>query len=103
MTVTFVHVQVKPDFIESFIEATRENHEQSVKEPGNFRFDILQDAVDPGKFILYEAYEHQEAVAAHKETAHYKKWRDTVEPWMAKPREAVKYTLLFPAALTPRP
>jgi autoinducer 2-degrading protein len=101
MTVTFVHVQVKPEFIESFIEATRENHKQSVKEPGNFRFDILQDAMDRGKFALYEAYEHEEAVAAHKETAHYRKWRDSVASWMAKPREAVKYTLLFPAAAKP--
>jgi autoinducer 2-degrading protein len=101
MTVTFVHVQVKPEFIESFIEATRENHKQSVKEPGNFRFDILQDAMDRGTFILYEAYEHEEAVAAHKETAHYRKWRDSVASWMAKPREAVKYTLLCPAAAKP--
>lgn len=96
MTVTFVHVRVKPEFIDAFIEATRENHEQSVKEPGNFRFDILQDAEDGGKFVLYEAYAHKEAVAAHKETAHYRKWRDTVAPWMAEPREAVKYTMLFP-------
>ncbi len=96
MTVTLVHVQVKPEFINSFIEATRENHENSIKEPGNFRFDILQDEKDPGKFVLYEAYGSEEAVLAHKEKSHYFKWRDTVTPWMAKPREGVKYKLLFP-------
>ena len=96
MTVTLVHVQVKPEFIEPFIQATRENHEKSVKEAGNLRFDILQDPQSTEKFILYEAYESEKAAAAHKETAHYFKWRDTVAGWMAKPREGVKYNLLFP-------
>jgi len=97
MTVTFVHVQVKPEFIKPFIDATRENHENSIKEPGNLRFDILQDAADPNKFVLYEAYVSDEAAAAHKETAHYFKWRDTVANWMSKPREGVKHKMLFPA------
>ena len=97
MTVTFVHVHVKPEFVQLFIEATRLNHERSVAEAGNFRFDILQDSQDPGKFVLYEAYESDQAVAAHKLTSHYLTWRDTVAPWMAKPREGVKHTLLFPA------
>ena len=98
MTVTLVHVQVKPEFIRPFIDATRENHENSTKEPGNFRFDILQDAADPGKFVLYEAYASDAAAAAHKATSHYLAWRDTVAAWMAKPREGVKHTLLFPPA-----
>lgn len=98
MTATFVHVFVKPEFIGLFIEATRRNHENSTKEPGNIRFDILQDAQDPGKFVLYEVYQSEHAAAAHKETSHYLKWRDTVAPWMAKPREGVKHVLLFPAS-----
>jgi (4S)-4-hydroxy-5-phosphonooxypentane-2,3-dione isomerase len=97
MMVTLVHVFVKQEFIEAFIEATRTNHENSIKEPGNLRFDILQDAQIPSKFILYEAYVSEQAVSAHKETEHYAKWRDTVAPWMDRPREGVKHTLLFPA------
>ena len=99
MIVTLVYVQVKSEFVKLFIEATRENHENSVKENGNIRFDILQDANDPAKFVLYEAYTTEQAVAAHKETAHYLRWRDTVAPWMAKPREGVKHNLLFPAGI----
>lgn len=98
MIVTIVHVYVKPQFIDDFIEATRVNHENSVKEAGNLRFDILQDDLNPAKFILYEAYATAEAVAAHKETQHYLTWRDTVAPWMDKPREGVKHKLLFPAS-----
>ena len=96
MTATLVYVQVKPEHVKAFIDATRENHENSVKENGNLRFDILQDASDPGKFVLYEAYENDQAVVAHKETDHYLKWRDTVASWMAKPREGIKHKVLFP-------
>ncbi len=46
MQVTLVHVHVKPEFIPAFIEATRLNHEASVQEPGNRRFDVLQDPAD---------------------------------------------------------
>lgn len=98
MLATLVHVYVKPEFVKAFIEATYENHKNSIKEPGNFRFDILQDAIDPNKFVLYEVYDSESLAAAHKETLHYLKWRDTVAPWMAKPREGVAHTMLFPAS-----
>lgn len=98
MIATLVYVQVKPEFLASFIEATRANHENSIKESGNVCFDILQDTADPLKFVFYEAYESEEDAKAHKETRHYAKWRDTVSTWMAKPREGVKHTILFPSA-----
>ena len=56
MQVTLVHVRVKPESVPAFIEATRLNHEASVQEPGNRRFDVLQDPADPSRFCLYEAY-----------------------------------------------
>jgi (4S)-4-hydroxy-5-phosphonooxypentane-2,3-dione isomerase len=98
MIVTLVHVYVKPEFIQDFIAATQLNHEQSVKEDGNLRFDILQDQQDPSKFVLYEAYATEEAVLAHKEKAHYFEWRDRVAPWMAKPREGIRHKMLFPTS-----
>ena len=97
MHVTLVHVKVKPENIGPFIEASRRNHQHSVREPGNKRFDILQSPDDPCSFILYEAYASKEAAAAHKSTAHYAEWRATVEPWMAEPRKGVPYNGLFPA------
>ena len=100
MTATIVHVWVKPEFAAAFIEATRQNHENSIREPGNLRFDVLQDAADPGKFVLYEAYVTEAAAVAHKETQHYLTWRDTVAPWMERPREGVRHTMLFPENTT---
>lgn len=97
MQVTIVHVTVKPDHIDEFIEATRLNHESSVLEPGNRRFDVLQSADDPTRFVLYEAYENVAEAAKHKETPHYKQWRETVADWMALPREGVPYKGLYPA------
>lgn len=96
MIATLVHINVKPEFASLFIEATKENHLQSVRENGNFRFDVLQDVTNPAKFVLYEVFESEAAAAAHKETGHYLKWRDTVATWMAIPREGVKHTMLFP-------
>ena len=96
MHVTLVHVAVKSGHIAAFIEATRRNHEASVQEPGNRRFDVLQSPDDPGQFVLYEAYTSAEDALAHKETAHYLAWRDAVADWMAAPRRGVSYTGLMP-------
>lgn len=97
MQVTIVHVTVKPDHIDGFIEASRLNHEASIQEPGNRRFDVLQSADDPTRFVLYEAYDSVAEAASHKETDHYKKWRETVAGWMAQPRSGVPYKGLYPA------
>lgn len=96
MITTIVYVSVKPEYISDFIEACSKNHEESVKEFGNLRFDFLQKADNPNEFVLYEAYENETAAAAHKETAHYKEWRETVADWMAKSREGVRYNGIKP-------
>jgi (4S)-4-hydroxy-5-phosphonooxypentane-2,3-dione isomerase len=96
MVVTFVHIFVAEGHIQDFIRATIENHNEAVKEPGNLRFDILGDVADPTKFVLYEAYESEEASAAHKNTPHYIAWRDKVADWMARPRQGVKHTIIYP-------
>jgi (4S)-4-hydroxy-5-phosphonooxypentane-2,3-dione isomerase len=96
MIVTFVHILVVEKHIDDFIHATIENHRESVKEPGNLRFDILRDTSNPAKFVLYEAYESEEAAAAHKNTSHYFDWRDKVADWMAQPRQGIKHTIIYP-------
>lgn len=97
MHVTLVHVRVKPESIIAFISATRANHEASVLEAGNRRFDVLQDPEDFGHFMLYEAYASAEDAAAHKLTDHYAAWRDAVADMMAEPRKGTPMRGLFPA------
>lgn len=96
MLIVHVHVQVKPEFVEEFKAATEENARASVQEPGIARFDVVQQQDDAARFVLVEVYRTPDAPAAHKETAHYAKWRDTVAGMMAAPRTSVKYSNLFP-------
>ncbi len=96
MYVTVVYVHVKPEHVDAFVDATKQNHEHSIREEGNLRFDILQNADDPARFVIYEAYERREAAARHKSTPHYLTWRETVAEWMAEPRKGVVYDGLFP-------
>ena len=100
MIVNIVHVYVKPEFLNEFIAITKENHEGTIKEPGNLRFDVIQETIDSSKFVLYEAFKSDEAAAEHKKTRHYQKWKDTVADWMARPREGVKHNILFPNDIT---
>lgn len=97
MYVTIVEVSVKPDRVDVFLEACRANHEASVQEPGNRRFDVLQSADDPTHFVLYEAYDSEAAARRHKDTAHYLAWRECVADWMAAPREGRPFVGHFPA------
>jgi len=96
MQIVLVHVNVKSEFIEAFKQATVENASNSVKEAGIARFDVIQQTEDPTKFILVEVYKTVDAPAAHKETAHYTRWRDTVTEMMAEPRQGIKYANVFP-------
>lgn len=96
MHATLIHIHVKPEYINAFIDATQTNHEASIVEPGNLRFDVMQAVDDPARFVLYEAYASTEHAAAHKQTAHYLEWRDRVAEWMVSPRQGVAYYGLFP-------
>lgn len=97
LLVVHVHIHVKPEHLEAFKTATLVNARASVQEPGIARFDVVQQADDPTRFVLVEAYRDAEAPAAHKETVHYATWRDTVAPMMVAPRSSVKYGNVFPA------
>jgi quinol monooxygenase YgiN len=96
MLIVHVHVHVKADRVEAFRAATIENAQESVREPGVARFDVIQQQDDPTRFVLAEVYRSASDPGQHKETAHYQKWRDTVESMMAEPRSSVKYTHVFP-------
>lgn len=95
MLIVHVHVHVKPGDVDAFKAATVENASQSVKEPGVARFDVLQDAKDPTRFLLVEIYRTPEAPAAHKAAAHYLIWREAVAGMMAVPRTSDTFAPVF--------
>jgi (4S)-4-hydroxy-5-phosphonooxypentane-2,3-dione isomerase len=97
MLIVHVQVHVNAESVGDFIEATIENARNSIREPGIARFDVVQQTDDPTRFVLVEVYRDEAATKAHKETAHYAKWRDTVGPMMQEPRSSTKFSNLFPA------
>jgi len=96
MHIVHVHVHVKPECIDAFKAATLTNARASLLELGVLRFDVVQQADDPAKFLLIEIYRDAAAAAAHRETPHYPVWRDAVAPMMAEPRSSVKFNAVFP-------
>jgi quinol monooxygenase YgiN len=96
MHIVHVHVHVKPEFVEAFKQSTLANASKSVQEPGIARFDVIQQTDDPTKFVLVEVYKTAEAPGLHKETPHYKLWRDAVMKMMAEPRQGIRYANIFP-------
>jgi quinol monooxygenase YgiN len=93
-----VFVHVLPESVEAFRAATLANAAASIREPGVVRFDVMQEAADATRFALLEVYRGPEGAAAHKQTAHYQTWRDTVAPMMAEPRTNKSYETVTPPA-----
>ncbi len=99
MFIAHIHIHVKPESVAEFTKATLENARASIQEPGILRFDFVQQQDDATRFVLVEVYGSQDAVTSHRATAHYAKWRDTVEPMMAEPRQRSLYNAVFPDPL----
>ncbi len=96
MIIVSVYVSVKQQMTEEFIRATKENAKNSINEPGIIRFDFIRQADSPSDFLLLEVYKNEDAISRHKQTAHYNKWKNTVEDMMSVPRKSIKYTNIFP-------
>jgi quinol monooxygenase YgiN len=41
-------------------------------EPGNLRYDLWQDRADPARFVIDELYVDEAAIAAHRDSAHFR-------------------------------
>jgi autoinducer 2-degrading protein len=91
-----VNVHVLADAVDAFRTATLANAAASIGEPGVVRFDVIQESGDPTRFVLIEVYRNADGAAAHKQTAHYQAWRDTVAGMMAEPRTSKSYATASP-------
>src|SRR5579871_3894124 len=96
MLIVHVLIHVKTEFLDAFREATMANARASIQEPGIARFDLLQQADAPDRFVLQEVYRSADSPARHRETAHYATWRDTVAGMMAEPRVRTEYANVIP-------
>jgi len=96
MIVTCVYIHVNPDAVQRFLEAQSKTILNRLKNLAIFALILFSRSNDPCQFMLYEAYESDEAAATHKNTVHYIKWRDTVKDFMVEPRKGVKYNIIEP-------
>lgn len=96
MEVTLVEINVHQDKVEEFLKVFHANHLGALKEPGNLRFDVLQDQQEPTRFYIYEAYVDNTAVAAHKKTPHYLQCVEALEGIMTGPRKKTQFKAIYP-------
>jgi len=94
--IAIVQVNVTNGMEPDFLYATLENARYSCKERSNLRFDVLESQEERGRFALVEMYRDEGGPIAHKETEHYLTWRQQVADWMASPREATQWDVVFP-------
>jgi (4S)-4-hydroxy-5-phosphonooxypentane-2,3-dione isomerase len=97
MLILIVNIQIKPDRVDAFRDATTENARNSLQEPGIVRFDVLQQADDPTRFVLIEVYRDSAGTVAHKEQPHYHAWLAKVDDMFAEPRTRALYSNVYPA------
>lgn len=74
------HVDFIPPKKDDGIAALRVIADPSRQEPGNLRYDILQQANRPNHLTLVEAWRDQRALEAHEVAAHTAKFRDVSTP-----------------------
>jgi len=73
----FVTLDVRPGVRGRLVEAISAQGAASLeREPGCLRFDVCVDADDPNRFLLYEVYEDEAALEAHRTTPHFAVWRE---------------------------
>ncbi|MDP4107433.1 MAG: putative quinol monooxygenase [Bacillota bacterium] len=96
MYIVHVSIKVKQDAIQAFREATIQNAQNSLLEKGVARFDVLQQKDDAAKFMLVEIYRSTEDQAKHRQTEHFKKWREDVAELIAEPYTIATYDNVFP-------
>jgi 3-dehydro-4-phosphotetronate decarboxylase len=75
--IVVVSLRVLPDRISTFEAAIRSNAAASLRdEPGCLRFDVLRDADEPTRYLLYEVYtDHAAFTTGHLRSAHFVEWQ----------------------------
>jgi quinol monooxygenase YgiN len=94
-----VKIRVKAEYREQFLEQMRADAVGSEKdEPGCLMFNIVRDNAEPDVLHLFEVYENDKAVDAHRKAPHFLKWLETTKDWLAAPLEIARGTTVYPPA-----
>jgi quinol monooxygenase YgiN len=69
-----VMIRIKPENVERFMAEVLANGREARKEPGCRQFEVLVDAADRTKVMLFEIYDDENAFEAHQQTPHFKRY-----------------------------
>jgi quinol monooxygenase YgiN len=90
--IVVTHVDVAPN--PKVAAMLTELAEQSRKEPGNVRFDVVQHTMRANHFTVVEAWRDQKALDAHVASPHTRQYRDTLQPMTGSPLDERVFTAI---------
>lgn len=76
------YLSVKPGSETRFLEAANPVIEKSRQEPGNLLYILPQSETEPQQFVFYELFRNNDALEAHRKSAHVMEFLKTVEPML---------------------
>ena len=91
-----VEITVDEGKVDQFVRICLENAEQSRKEPGCLRFDVLRPSDTTDSVVLYEIYVDEDGYNAHRASAHYAKFDAARKP-LVKSTKRRNFTWSNPA------
>jgi quinol monooxygenase YgiN len=95
--VNAVDLDIAPDQMDAYMAAIKENGSASVTEPGCRMFNITVQADKPNHVFLFEVYDSETALKAHRETDHFKKYAATTSKMVTgrnvRPLTAVAFNI----------
>ena len=78
-----VDLVIVPSEMPKYLEAIKENAANAVKEPGCREFNVTVLGSNPNHVFLYEVYDNEAALEAHRQTEHFKKYAATTKNMVA--------------------
>ena len=72
----------KPGFEEPLREALEGIVAPSRAEAGALQYDLHRDLREPRRFVFYERWESEEALAVHAQSAHIAAYRKVIADWV---------------------
>jgi (4S)-4-hydroxy-5-phosphonooxypentane-2,3-dione isomerase len=81
--VLLVDIRIKAENVERFMKEIADNARAARREPGCRQFEVLVDAKDRTRLVLFEVYDDEKAFEAHQQTPHFKKYVADAVPLLA--------------------
>jgi len=84
-----VHISIKPENVDAFMQKLDANARAARTEPGCRQFEVLVDPNDRTKIMLFEVYNDEAAFEAHQATPHFKKYLAEAVPMLASRQRSI--------------